>query len=70
MSAKQNEKVTKPELGMALEALKRGVRQELKIHKALGNPIAEWRDGKVVWIPATEIQIDEEESTPNTGSAQ
>ena len=70
MSAKQSKKETRPRLGMALEALKRGVRQELKIHKALGNPIAEWRDGKVVWIPADQMQIDDEKSTPDHGSAQ
>jgi hypothetical protein len=26
-------------------------------HKRLGNPIVVWRDGKVVWIPAEEIEI-------------
>jgi hypothetical protein len=26
-------------------------------HKRLGNSIVVWRDGKVVWIPAEEIQI-------------
>ena len=56
--------------GTVLEALKRGVRQGLKTRKALGNPVAEWRHGNVVWIPADQIQIDDEESTPNAGSAQ
>ena len=29
-------------------------------HKRLRNPIAVWRDGKVDWIPAEEIQIPDE----------
>jgi len=48
-----------PDNAMALEALKIGVRRALRIHKALGNPIAAERDGKVVWIPAEQIQVDD-----------
>lgn len=33
------------------------VREELRKHKCLGNPIAVWRDGKVVIIPPQEIEI-------------
>jgi hypothetical protein len=29
-------------------------------YKRLGSPIVVWRDGKVVWIPAEEIQIPDE----------
>ena len=67
-----NKRGQPPEINaeMVLEALRRGVRQELKIHKTLGNPIAIWRDGKVVWIPADQIQIDDEERTPTPHSAQ
>ena len=36
-------------------ALRRGVRLALLEHKRAGNPIAEWRDGKVVWVPPEEI---------------
>lgn len=43
------------------EALERilqvGVQQALLIHKRLGNPIAAWKDGKVVIIPPEEIVI-------------
>ncbi len=45
-------------------ALRLAVRDALIQHKRAGNPICVWRDGKVVWIPADEIQIDEE---PNGG---
>jgi hypothetical protein len=30
------------------------------MHKRLGNPIAEWRDGEVVWIPPEEILVDDD----------
>ncbi len=45
-------------------AVKLAVRDALIQHKRAGNPICVWRDGKVVWIPADEIQINEE---PNGG---
>jgi hypothetical protein len=40
--------------------LQAGVRQALFIHKRLGNPIAAWKDGKVVIIPPEEIVIPPE----------
>ncbi len=47
--------------GQVIEgALRKAVRQALRRHKLLGNPIAEWRDGRVVWIPPAEIQIEPE----------
>jgi hypothetical protein len=33
------------------------VREALKMHKCMGNPIAIWRDGKVVIVPPEEIEI-------------
>jgi hypothetical protein len=42
------------------QALRLAVRDALIQHKRAGNPICVWRDGKVVWIPAAEIQIDDE----------
>ena len=41
------------------EAMKRAVREAVLEHKKAGNPIAAWRDGKVVWIPAEEIEVEE-----------
>ena len=38
-------------------ALARATRDALRQHKAAGNPIAVWRDEKVVWIPADQIEI-------------
>jgi hypothetical protein len=40
--------------------LQEGVRQALLIHKRLGNPIAIWKDGKVVIVPPEEIVISPE----------
>ncbi len=42
------------------KALRLGVREALLRHKQLGLPIAEWRDGKVVWVPPEEIRIGNE----------
>ena len=41
-------------------AIQRGARSALIKHKALGVPIATWRDGKVVLVPPEEIEIPEE----------
>lgn len=40
--------------------LQAGVQKALSIHKRLGNPIAVWKDGKVVIIPPEEIVISPE----------
>jgi hypothetical protein len=40
-------------------AMRESVREALILHKKLGLPIAEWRDGKVVWTPPEEIDVDE-----------
>lgn len=41
------------------EILQLAVRQALLMHKHLGNPIAVWKDGKVVIIPPEEIVVDD-----------
>ena len=42
---------------------RKAVRHELWIHKRLGNPIATWKDGKVVIIPPEEISVDDPNET-------
>ncbi len=42
------------EIGKVLQL---AVREALKMHKCLGNPIATWKDGKVVIVPPEEIEI-------------
>jgi len=41
-----------------LAAIREPVRDALLMHKRLGNPVVTWRDGRVVWIPADEINVD------------
>lgn len=36
-------------------AIARGVARAIEDHRRAGNPIAVWRDGRVVWIPPEEI---------------
>ncbi len=43
-------------------ALQRAVRHALLMHKRIGNPIAIWRDGRVVIIPPEEIDIPPDDS--------
>lgn len=69
-SAQHEHAVTRPDdrppservddLDAILEALRLAVRDALAHHKRAGNPIATWRDGRVVWIPPEEIVIDGE----------
>ena len=42
-----------------LEAARLGRQRALRIHKALGNPIVQNVDGKVVLVPPEEIQLEE-----------
>jgi len=37
------------------EIIQAGIRSALLKHKQAGNPICEWKDGKVVWIPPEKI---------------
>ena len=40
---------------LILAEMQRAVHQAVLDHKRAGNPIAVWRDGRVVWIPAEQI---------------
>jgi hypothetical protein len=50
------------ETNLVEEALRAAVTEAVIHHKRLGNPIVVWRDGKVVWIPADEIEIPASEA--------
>jgi ABC-type proline/glycine betaine transport system ATPase subunit len=43
----------------AEEALKKAVAHTIADHKRTGDPIVIWRDGKVVKIPADQIEVRE-----------
>jgi hypothetical protein len=45
--------------------LQAAVRETLSMHKLLGNPIAVWKDGKVVIVPPEEIVISPEFLDPD-----
>jgi hypothetical protein len=42
------------------KVLRRAVDHALLMHRRLGNPIATWKDGKVVIIPPEEIVLSSE----------
>lgn len=42
-------------------ALRAAVRDALIRHKQAGLPIVIWRDGAIVWVPAEEIVIQDDE---------
>lgn len=47
--------------GRAIDrALKETARDARRFHKALGNPMATWKDGQVVWIQPEDITIDDD----------
>ena len=49
------------------KALKDAVREALLYHKRNGNPVVTWRDGKVVWIPADQIEVDVDDDEESEG---
>jgi hypothetical protein len=46
-------------------AVQQAVQDALRLHKRAGNPVAEWRDGRVVWVPADQIQLEDETAVPS-----
>lgn len=52
---------------MVDKAMRDAVRHALLTHKRAGNPVASWKDGRVVIIPAEEIEVGET-TTDSNGS--
>lgn len=50
-----------------LKAMREAVREALLRHKRLGNPVAVWHVGRVVWLPPEEILTRPDE--PASGGA-
>lgn len=46
----------------AEEALKKAVAETIADHKRTGDPIVIWRDGRVVKIPADQIEVREDQA--------
>jgi hypothetical protein len=43
------------------KALNQAVREAVELHKRMGLPLATWRDGKVVWVTAEEVERERDE---------
>ena len=48
------------DIGLIEAALVRAVRNALLHHKRAGNAVAEWRDGRVVWLDPEDIPVEGE----------
>lgn len=58
-------KPIKPSLTQqAMQALADAVAKVVEDHRRRAKPLAVWRDGKAVWIPATEAGVLHEPPTP------
>jgi hypothetical protein len=44
------------------EALLEAARDARRFHKAIGNPMATWLDGRVVWVQPEDIRVDDDSS--------
>ena len=44
------------------EALAKAARQAIEQHKREGRPLVLWRDDKVVWVPAEELEAEHDGS--------
>jgi len=42
------------------EAIRKAIQDTMREHKLLGQPVVGWKDGKVVWVPAAEIELEED----------
>jgi len=42
------------------EAIRLAIQDAMRLHKKLGDPVVGWKDGQVVWVPADQIELDEE----------
>jgi hypothetical protein len=52
-----------------LRAVQKGVRDALREHALLGNPVSVWRDGRIVRLTPAEIlaEIEREQPRPDNG---
>jgi hypothetical protein len=46
------------DLDRILFEMRQAVREALAQHRRDGNPVAVWRNGRVEWIPASEIPVE------------
>jgi hypothetical protein len=53
----------------AEEAMKKAVEKTIEEHRRTGDPIVIWKEGKIVKIPADQIEVREPEAEYKTGDA-
>jgi hypothetical protein len=41
-------------------AIEQAVREAVLLHKRLGLPMVEWHDGQIVWVPADQLDLDDD----------
>jgi hypothetical protein len=49
------------------EALRLAAQDARRLHKALGHPMATWRDGHVVWIQPEDIDVEGDQDNLRLG---
>jgi hypothetical protein len=54
------------DLPRILKAMTTAVREALLRHKRLGNPVAVWQEGRVVWLAPEEIPVELVEGEAST----
>ena len=50
-------------------AVQQAVQEALRMHKRAGNPVAGWKDGRVVWVPAEHIDVEADSTEAPEASA-
>ncbi len=48
------------DMGKMNDAMALAARDAQRLHKQTGHPLVVWRDGKVTWIPADELEVAED----------
>jgi hypothetical protein len=59
-----------PDTDVALQALREAVAKVIQDHRNHGRPLALWRDGKAVWVPAEEVGAFRETPPPYRAKAR
>ena len=44
-------------------AMREAVNDAVRVHKSLGLPMVEWQDGQIVWVPADQLTLDDNQPT-------
>jgi hypothetical protein len=42
------------------QAMREAVTEAVQTHKRLGLPMVEWQNGQIVWVPADQLDLDDD----------